>query len=212
MEEESFKKENIPYRDLQLLVVNERGWSEASVRTCIDYASAQLMAQVGIRLQIREYHERRIPSFTQSEAMESLWGLTADHEKFDLILGFSPRSPVSHMLELATGYAWLGAIDDTYRKFLILKTLDEAVLIHEICHAFVFSQVHSKTGVLNTFIIKIPLVPVLLNFPKYLSKKDRQEVLRNKWRDFNVRPEIPEEAKTDLLPVEKNKNSTLSSM
>ena len=51
-------------------------------------------------------------------------------------------------------------------------------------------------------VVKIPLVPVLLNLPKHLSKRDRQEILRNKWRDFNVRPEISEMAKTDPLPIE----------
>ena len=61
-------------------------------------------------------------------------------------------------------------------------------------------------------VVKIPLVPVLLNLPKHLSKRDRQEILRNKWRDFNVRPEISEMAKTDPLPIEKKENSNPSSM
>ena len=59
--------------------------------------------------------------------------------------------------------------------------------MHEICHAFVFERRHSTNGVMSAAIFKFPLLPVLFNFPEYVSEEDRQEILQNKWRNFNGR-------------------------
>jgi hypothetical protein len=124
-----------------------------------------------------------------------------DHKQYDLVIGFSSRGVFSHLLETAFWVAWLGAIDDNYRKFVVIKFLDERVLVHEICHAFIFTKNHSFNGVLTAVPFKFPLVPVIFNLPKYVSKEDRREILRNKWRDFNEKPEIPDEHRIDKIEV-----------
>jgi len=72
--------------------------------------------------------------------------------------------------------------------------------MHEICHAFVYTKAHSMHGVLTAASIKIPLLAAIFNLPEYVSREDRREILRNKWRGFNVKPEIPEALQAD--PVE----------
>ncbi len=73
--------------------------------------------------------------------------------------------------------------------------------MHELCHAFVFNRNHGMSGVLNAALFKIPLVPILFNLPHYVSKEDRQEILTNKWRDFNEKPVIPEKYQVDTVRV-----------
>ncbi|OGP55324.1 MAG: hypothetical protein A2162_08500 [Deltaproteobacteria bacterium RBG_13_52_11b] len=72
--------------------------------------------------------------------------------------------------------------------------------MHETCHAFVYTKAHSMHGVLTAASIKIPLLAAIFNLPEYVSREDRREILRNKWRDFIVKPEIPEALQAD--PVE----------
>ena len=194
-----FQAENLPHRTLSICVVSEGSWSRQSIQTTIGDVSNLMTEQVGIELKIDTWIDHSIPSYTQAEGLKNLVRIVGrSHRECDLVIGFSSRSMVSYLTEMALG-AWLGAIDDNYRKFIIIKYLDDRVLMHEICHAFVFTRSHSTKGVMNGAVIKIPLAPVLFNLPRYVSIEDRHEILRNKWRHFNEKPEIPEEFQVDTI-------------
>jgi hypothetical protein len=197
-----FQSQNLPYRALSVAVISEDSWPRVSIESTIRAASDLLAEQVGIRLRIDKWIDHRIPSFGPVQGLQHVVEtIGEEHRKYDLVIGFSARGVPSHLLEMVTWIAWLGAIDDNYRKFVIIKYLDERVLIHEICHAFVFDRKHSMNGVLSAAVIKIPLVPALFNLPRYLSVEDRKEVLQNKWRSFNEKPAIPEKYQADTVVV-----------
>lgn len=194
LNDQAFQAKNLPFRDLSVAVISEELGPKEHIETMISNVSNLMAEQVGIRLRIDRWIFHPIQSFTPTEGVKNVAEVIGkEHENYDLVIGFSSRSITSHLIELTTGFAWLGAIDDSYRKFIIIKYLDERVLMHEICHAFVFNKSHSISGVLTAAMFKIPLVPALFNLPKYVSKEDRIEIFRNKWRDFNEKPVIPEE-------------------
>ena len=202
LKDQTFQAENLPYRVLSVFVISDGSWPEASIRTTISNVSNLTMGQVGIRLRIDAWMNHPLPSFTPTEGLQNMVQVIGkDHENYDFLIGFSSRSVASHLIEVAFWFAWLGAIDDLYRKFIIIKFLDEGVLLHEICHAFVFTRDHGISGVLTAVPIKIPLVPIIFNLPEYVSKEDRREMLLNKWRDFNEKPPIPEPYQMDKIEV-----------
>jgi len=202
LNDQTFQAENLPYRDLSVFVISDGSWSKESIGAAISDASNSMAEQVGIRLRMNGWIDRALPSFSPTQGLQSVAEIIAeDHPKYDMVIGFSSRGVFSHLLEMVSWFTWLGAIDDNYRKFIIIKFLDERVLIHEICHAFVFSKNHGIRGVLTAVPFKIPLLPALFNLPKYVSKEDRQEILSNKWRDFNEKPVIPEELQIDRIEV-----------
>jgi hypothetical protein len=194
-----FQAENLPHRTVSVCVITEGSWPRQAIESTIGDVSSLMIEQVGIELKIESWTDHPIPSFTQGEGLKNLARIVGkSHRECDLVIGFSSRSVVSYLTEMALG-AWLGAIDDNYRKFIIIKYLDNRILMHEICHAFVFTKSHSTGGVMTGAVIKIPLVPALFNLPRYVSIEDRQEILRNKWRHFNEKPTIPEDFQIDTI-------------
>ncbi len=201
LDDTEFQAENLPYRTLPLCVISEGSWPREKIEATVSDASRLMTEQVGIQLKIEKWIDRPIPSYTQIEGLKSVAGIVGkSHKEYALVIGFSSRSVASHAMELAFG-AWLGAIDDNYRKFIIIKYLDERILLHEVYHAFVMTKSHSGKGVMTGALIKIPLVPALFNLPRYVSTEDRQEILRNKWRNFNEKPAIPEEFRVDTIEL-----------
>ncbi len=194
-----FQAKNLPYRTLSVCVISEGSWPKESIQAVVNDVSSLMTEQVGIQLKIEAWIDHPIPSFTPTEGLRNLVKIVSkEHKRYDLVIGFSSRSVTSYLMEMTVG-VHLAAIDDTYRKFIIIKYLDKRVLMHEICHAFVFAKGHSYSGVMSALLIKLPLLPVIFNFPKYVSEEDRQEILRNKWRSFNEKPAIPEEDRVDRI-------------
>ena len=195
-----FQRQNLPIRTLSACVISDGSWPRESIVAMVDGFSNSMAEQVGIRVRIDRWIDHRIPSFVPQEGLQNLVEIIGKEQRnYDLVIGFSSRGVVSNALELVSWTAWLGAIDDTYRKFIIIKQLDQRVLTHEICHAFVFDRRHSTNGVMSAAIVKFPLVPILFNFPEYVSTEDREEILQNKWRDFNEKPSIPEQDQADTV-------------
>jgi hypothetical protein len=101
-----------------------------------------------------------------------------------LVIAFVHQSKAKMFLgDLAGSY--YGCISDNWRKFIIMTRMQTWVLTHEICHAFILSHEHSGIGLMTWFVpLFLPLTPPLID--TYLSQSDRKEVLRNKWRRFDV--------------------------
>ncbi len=195
-----FQQANLPYRDLSVAVISDGSWPQEKIEATISEVSNRLTQQVGIRLKMERWIEHPISSADPRQGLQSLVAIIGkERKKYDLVIGFSERSLPSQLGEMVSWTVWLGAIDDSYRKFIIIKFLDEGVLMHEICHAFVLDRKHSRHGVLNATVFKIPLVPILFNLPPYISIEDREEILRNKWRDFDEKPMIPKKDQADIV-------------
>jgi hypothetical protein len=208
LNDNGFQKENLPFRTLSVCVISEGSWPKERIETTLSDLSNLMAEQVGIQLRVDRWIDHPVPSFVPTQGLQNLVEIIGkEHQNYDLVIGFSSRGLASNLIEMASWTAWLGAIDDSYRKFIIIKFLDERVIEHEICHAFVFDRRHSVNGVLSAAIFKLPLAPFLFNMPRYVSMEDRQEILRNKWRDFNKKPVIPEKYQADTveMPTAENK-------
>jgi hypothetical protein len=84
---------------------------------------------------------------------------------------------------------WEGVIDDVYRRHIVLRTKDSRVLLHELVHAFLFSETHTEGLMASVRICVIPGV-ACLNGSSQLSARDKNEVLQNKWRDFSSKVHV----------------------
>ena len=121
---------------------------------------------------------------------------------FDIAIGFAPQPLWSLAVEMTGLPQWKGVIEDTYRRYIIIRWLDVHTLEHEIGHAFVFSHVHSASGLMQWIMVELfPDVPLPICRSNYFCPADRAEVLKNKWRDFHVKPTL---AKKDIEdPIEE---------
>ena len=189
-----FHDENGSVRELRIFLVYNDNVNLHKALKLIDKASYYAEKDVGIKLTtIRtmpvggdtEYGNL---SFHGSWSLGQIQTLTWNHkEEFDIAIGFASDPPLTRW----TG--WLlhkpfGVIEDEWRRYIILyDPLSFKIVLHEIYHAFVLRNGHTSK-ILNS---PWPTSP-------WLAKDDRKEVLRNKWRDFNVRPEIKSEFVQDI--------------
>jgi tetratricopeptide (TPR) repeat protein len=102
--------------------------------------------------------------------------------QFDIALTF-----VNFLHGVQGGKLPLGAIDTFFWRYLFVKELDPYILLHELFHAFLLEQGHSKDWVMRG------ARPPYGSEWYWLTPEDRRKVLRNKWRDFDVMPATEQE-------------------
>lgn len=181
-------------RELRIFLVYNDNVNVNSALKLIDKASYYSEKDVGIKLA----PVRSMPVGGDTEygnlSLEASWSLgqiqtlTWDHkEAFDIAIGFANDPPLTRW----TGWFLnkpFGVIEDEWRRYIILyDPLSYKIILHEIYHAFVLRKGHTSK-ILNS---PWPTSP-------WLSRDDRKEVLENKWRDFNVRPEVASEFVQDI--------------
>ncbi len=113
--------------------------------------------------------------------------------QYDIAVAFAGFS-ASELLQYVLIGNWEGIIDDTYRRFIVIRRMTAQVLLHEVCHAFLFSHVHTW-GVRHlmtplTLYVLPGIMPI--NRSNHLREQDRIEIIRNKWRSFEIRPSLDE--------------------
>jgi len=84
---------------------------------------------------------------------------------------------------------WEGVIDDVYRRHIVLRTKDSRILLHELVHAFLFSETHTDGLMAAARICVIPGF-ACFNGSSHLSARDRDEILQNKWRNFSSKVHV----------------------
>ena len=92
---------------------------------------------------------------------------------------------------------WKAFIDDVWRRYIVMTDTDCATFLHEVFHGFIWTHEHSTGGVMMGLRFEIlPTVPIYS--PVWLAPKDRDEVLKHKWRDFQVKADVPVEDVHDV--------------
>jgi hypothetical protein len=179
MHKADFKAYNEPIRTLRVLVLTgEDSPAQENIGHFIHKEISPLLErQVGIRLRIVN-GPLQAGSFIddwigQPEEMRDFIGKTYASNKFDIAIAFPGPSAMSTL-----GVGKSGSIDDTWRRYIVLRNLDKCTGIREIFHCFVFSHKRSLFGNLAPAVL-----PGICTV--YLSEEDREEVLWNKWRDFS---------------------------
>ncbi len=82
-------------------------------------------------------------------------------------------------------------IDDEYRRFIVVRRDRVRVLVHELGHAFLFRRVHTG-GVMEAFNVCMIGDRLCDNDSVCFLDSDAAEIIRNKWRDFEEKPDLPE--------------------
>ncbi|MDA8239673.1 MAG: hypothetical protein M0Z67_04780 [Nitrospiraceae bacterium] len=190
LEDDQFKMQNLPVRTLRVCVVTDPGRKKDSVAGLLREVSLSLAEQVGIRLETVMTADMTFETSGQDGMINQLYKkVFARRSDFDIAIAFTSFSTGDYLLKLLSLVTvplpvWHGAIDDTYRRYIVVKSLDKQVLIHEIFHAFIFARAHGG-GVMRA--VSLQPLPFMrpVGTTVFLTESDRKEVLLNKWRNFS---------------------------
>jgi hypothetical protein len=180
-----FKAENEPIRTLRVFLITDNSYRKDEIEKFVSKCSSLIEMQVGIRLEIVEWYqikwENELDDISKMEARiaTDTW---SKRDKFDVTLTF-----VHFVHNIAGGKLPLGATDTFFWRYIFIGELDPYILLHELFHAFLLKKSHSKDWVMRG------ARPPYGNEWYWLTPEDRKEVLRNKWRDFNVMPTTEQE-------------------
>jgi len=180
-----FKAENEPIRTLRIFLITDDSYRKDEIEKFVSKCSDLIEMQVGIRLEIVDGYqikwEDELDDIIKTEIRIAgdTWG---KRDKFDIVLTF-----VHFVHNIAGGKLPLGATDTFFWWYLFVTELDPYILLHELFHAFLLHRGHSEEWVMRGG------RPAYGNEWYWLTPEDRNGVLRNKWRDFNVMPATEEE-------------------
>jgi len=180
-----FKAENEPIRTLRILLITDDAYREAEIKKFVSKCSHLVEMQVGIRLEILDWHqikwEDELDDIIKMEIRIAIdtW---SRRDQFDIALTF-----VHFVQSIKGGRLPLGATDTFFWRYLFVKELDPYILLHELFHAFLLEQGHSRDWVMRE------ARPPYGSEWYWLAPEDRRKVLRNKWRDFNIMPATEQE-------------------
>ena len=194
-----------PIRVLNVLVASDDSFEKAEIEHFIAETSEELCDQVGVQLAVSEWVTVDWQHRQRPDVIHELYRKTSEvvqAGQTDLVIGFMAPSAIELCGELVKSFVflpvWEGLIDDTYRRFIVLKTLNESVLLHEIGHAFIWSHAHSSSGVMMGVAVKLlPFTPSLRS--KKFSPGDVDEFLENKWRRFDEKVVLVGQDRPDAL-------------
>ncbi len=175
-----FRAENEPVRTLKVLVITDDSYRKDEIEKFVSKCSYLVELQVGIRLKIEDWYQIKWKDElddiikTEMRIAADTWG---KRDEFDVALTF-----VYFVHPIAGGKLPLGATDTFYWRYIFVREFDPYILLHELFHAFLCRKVHSKEWAMRE------ARPSYGKEWYWLTPEDRREVLRNKWRDFNVMP------------------------
>jgi tetratricopeptide (TPR) repeat protein len=175
-----FKAENEPIRTLRVLLITDDSYRKDEIEKFVSKCSGLVEMQVGIRLEIVDWlrikWEDELDDIIKME-IRIAGDTWSKRDEFDIALTF-----IYFVHNIAGGKLPLGAIDTFFWRYLFVRELDPYILLHELFHAFSLEKGHSKDWVMRG------ARPPYGNEWYWLTPEDRKEVLRNKWRDFNLMP------------------------
>jgi hypothetical protein len=185
-----------PVRDVRAVIVTVDETDRDAIKNNVEKAFDIFFEQTGIRLSIQDWKTIQWQSPSRGQLLQQLVDEMHGYEKpYDIAIGFYDMNPLERLgFNLAGG--WMGAIDDVYRRFIVIRRDQLHVLVHELGHAFVFDHVHSG-GVMTDFTLCFVGDHLCANSSVCFLEKDRREIVENKWRDFSTMPPLSE--RQDLI-------------
>lgn len=173
----------LPVRELSVVLLLEDADQEAETMNLISRTSGELENQVGIRLKMKERILVQWNGRSRMEMLSLVRKVMADYPgDFDVAVARC-RMTFLETAQYALFGGWEGVIDAAQRRFIVVRRNSMEILMHEICHAFIFNTTHSGRGLMTG--LSFQIFPGLsLNRTVKLSEEDKREVLRNKFRPF----------------------------
>jgi len=195
MDKPWFQEKLNPPREIQVLILSNE--PDKDLEEVIAEASDEMMKQTGMRLNIIGYasiDKTFVPS--QRGALQILHeAAESPGVRYDLAITTWGVMGIDAMIPFVG--VMFGAIDDVYRRYIILRVKTKFILLHEIFHAFIFDRVHG--GCITNSGWTFPLGTRCY----WLTERDWQETMKNKWRDFREPVSIPEELRWDIIKEKK---------
>lgn len=184
-----------PMREIRFLIMSPDGQPDEPMEKLIERTSPIFEEEFGIKFRIVGYRKYDKPGTSivprPAKMLQAMYEATkGDPKSFDIAVsgqGACLLDFVSLIIPLPT---YLAVIDDRYRRFIVVRVYDKFILGHEVAHAFVFNTTHGSCLLGGMF------------YPAgsscyWLSKDVWEEAMSNKFRDFSVKPDIPEENISD---------------
>ena len=183
--------DSLPVREVATVVVIDEDADRRAIERLISESAGILYQQAGIRLVIRDRLTIRWRHSSTGGTLKELVDTTKAYGKpFDLAIGFYDMGILDRLAYDFAG-GWQGVIDDVYRKFIVLRRDDLHVLMHELGHAFLLEH-SSGGGIMSSYVLCAVGDHMCDNYAVCFSRTEREEILRNKWRDFSVKPDLKE--------------------
>ena len=182
--DQTSQQHNMPVRQVAVVVLVPDDRHLTELGKIIDECSQLLFQQTGIRIFVKNYQTISWKSSDRAGMLQQVSdSMKAFSDPYDMAVAFAPMS-FPQLLSFAAFGGWEGVIDDVYRRYIVLRTIDSNVLLHELVHGFLFSNTHTH-GLMSA--TRICLVPGIACFHRSmdLDREDREEVMRKKWRNFS---------------------------
>ncbi len=183
---EELHRENGPTREVRAVVLTQNSNMLPAIRELLREASDALRPQVGVALVETDVVVVKWESADNEEILNQVAKHLSSYGKpYDIAIAFRDFTFLQTLQYYFFG-CQEGAMDDLYRRFIVVRKMEARVLMHELCHGFLFSRTHTR-GLMTDIVLHV-LPGITLNHSIYLVNEDRKEILANKWRDFSVVP------------------------
>lgn len=172
--EADFLRQNQPVRTLEVLLVIDETTSEHIARSIIESASHHLDRQIGVRLRVSRVETVVWGTRSFGGIHRELKALRKRYPGHDIVIGVTLRDEEwFDDCPPRTNCAW----GKTYEwRNIVLRKLYPEVLAHEVGHTLTPGKIfHSPKGLMTA-----------TDNERYLSIRDRERMLRNKWRDYRA--------------------------
>lgn len=187
---------NPAVRSIAVVVVTDPLADRRDITEVLTESFDIFTSQTGIRLGVVDWKEIDWRASSRSELLQELADEMRGYEKhYDLVIAFYEMDIPQELAFNVIG-GWVGAIDDVYRKFIVVRRRNVRVVVHELGHAFLFQHVHT-TGVMSSFLICAAGDHLCVNESLCFIDDDIREIERNRWRDFREKPDLRE--RQDLI-------------
>jgi hypothetical protein len=181
-----FQQENFPMREIRVIAFMDGSHSQEQADQAIAKSNKRFMEQAGVQLKVIEWQQVKWPFFKTWNGMLEVMEKRLKEKDFDIAIAFTSYNVLGFLWSNVGFYGKMAAVEDTYRRYIIIKELSSFILEHEVWHCFLFDITHTWTGLLMPFNVRLlPLTPAVPIGGRYLTAEARKEILKNKWRDFS---------------------------
>lgn len=177
-------EQNTQTRLLPVYIATDDTFSKQEIEKCIQGANQILNStknNLGIELVIQRWEHMTFPDRDLATMCNAVRTHFWDFDGVSLLM--TKHNTVENFVWLFGFGKIKDAVEQHYRKEIILETMDPKILAHAIGHCFIFSHCHSSEGIMRA--------GVMQDGSTKFSERDRQEILRNKWRIMTVKPDPP---------------------
>jgi len=178
-------------RNVSAVIVIDEQTARDGMAEFLEEAFGIFFRQTGIRARIGDWKTTRWKGSSRTELLQQLEDEMRRYGRpFDVAIAIYEMDPLQQLgFNLVGG--WGGVIDDEYRRFIVVRRDRVRVLVHELGHAFLFRRVHTG-GVMEAFNVCMIGDRLCDNDSVCFLDSDAAEIIRNKWRDFEEKPDLPE--------------------